>query len=1130
MAGDYTRFTFDPERDHAGVLMQQGRVTLDADWNELVELVDRRLRAETIDIIGRCVVPKETPDGFKIGLAAGTLTIGRGRAYVHGILAECHGAAPDVYDPVLGEAQGTQPLDYLHQPYFPNAGAVAPLPASGTHIAYLDVWRREVTALEEPELIEKAIAVDTATRLQTAWQVRLLEVPAGTTCTSQVSAWDDLTAPSAGRLTTAAVGVPVDDDPCTVPPTGGYRGTENRLYRIEVHDHGPLGTATFKWSRDDASIAFPVTGIDTARTKLTVTRVGRDSVARISIGDWVEVTDDWRELNGLPGELRKVAGVDDGDETITLGSALPSGAFDPLDASRHTRVTRWDQSGVAVDAAGGVMQVPAAAGTAIVLEDGVQISFDADPAGGSLHSGDYWVFAARTADASVEVLVAEPPRGILHHFCRLAVVTFPSGTPSDCRTLWPPDAGGRDCSCAACVTPKSHASGKLTIQMAIDKVKHKGGKVCLQPGFYFLDSAVRITGAQSLTLEGKGWRTILVSAGREPAIVVEGSLGVTIESLTVLTSSLTKPGALPTGIAIALRNTIGTDIERCVLAQIGAVRSPETPETAEKGDASGADAPRVAEVALTHQNVGASTTGFAAGPKSAGAPLIALDGLVVETLIEENVLIGTTGIGAVWGSLYTELGYRMMATGVDERMRASSAKETARGSGYVLTYDFDVEDNLFVCFLTGVSLEGFTINVGDTRIARNSVLGGLRGGILCTGFSVPSMSRVDVVSNMLQVFNVGIGVATDDTRVADNDVIGLILRGVTSTKLVSTDAGAFGTRRGDGIVLAPGLGPAGIDRCQVHGNRVVRVLGNAISIRTDVASAQIAHNTVQAIGAGGVTMAKGSSATALSIEANQILNVGALPAVEGAAERVAGILVQNGTDIAVSGNTIHHVTAPGAPGILSGDCRRLRITGNDVGDVGGGGIEVSGGRLTIADNSVRRASDPSAKPAVDSELYGIFVIGDDVDTGEATDAIDVSEGAALAGRMVIVRNAETLLSFDETSGRAVVVPRGKSTIAVHGNLVEWVGAFNAVYMQTQGSCIFSDNRVFLVTRQSPVAKVFAGALVASDNYLEGLAKPPSLDITLPQGAGYTVSGNVSSAKVAVNGGALPAPWDHLNVP
>ena len=206
---------------------------------------------------------------------------------------------------------------------------------------------------------------------------------------------------------------------------------------------------------------------------------------------------------------------------------------------------RWDQSGAAVDAAGGVVAVPAAAGTPIVLEDGVEVSFDTDPTPGSFHVRDYWVFAARTADASVEMLTEEPPRGILHHFCRLAIVTFPS-TVVDCRTFWPPDfgdgEGGHDCACAACVTPESHASGQLTIQMAVDQVKGTGGKVCLQPGFYFLDQAVRIDGAQSLALEGKGWRTILVSAGREPAIVVQRSLGVAIDSLTVLTSTFSSAG------------------------------------------------------------------------------------------------------------------------------------------------------------------------------------------------------------------------------------------------------------------------------------------------------------------------------------------------------------------------------------------------------------------------------------------------------------------------------------------------------------------------------------------------------------------------------------------------------------
>ena len=66
MSGDYSRKRFNPEKHYQGVLRQQGRVDLDAEWNEYVDLQDRRWRAETIDVIGRCGVPSETPDGFKI--------------------------------------------------------------------------------------------------------------------------------------------------------------------------------------------------------------------------------------------------------------------------------------------------------------------------------------------------------------------------------------------------------------------------------------------------------------------------------------------------------------------------------------------------------------------------------------------------------------------------------------------------------------------------------------------------------------------------------------------------------------------------------------------------------------------------------------------------------------------------------------------------------------------------------------------------------------------------------------------------------------------------------------------------------------------------------------------------------
>ena len=55
------------------------------------------------------------------------------------------------------------------QPY--GAGPVA-VPAQVRSLVYLDVWRREVTHLQDPQLIEPAVNVDTTTRYQTAWQVK----------------------------------------------------------------------------------------------------------------------------------------------------------------------------------------------------------------------------------------------------------------------------------------------------------------------------------------------------------------------------------------------------------------------------------------------------------------------------------------------------------------------------------------------------------------------------------------------------------------------------------------------------------------------------------------------------------------------------------------------------------------------------------------------------------------------------------------------------------------------------------------------------------------------------------------------------------------------------------------------
>ena len=65
MKGDFSRFTFDPQKHYSRVLLQQGRVQLDADWNEQVDILTHQNHTEIKDIVGPSGVPQRDP-GFGI--------------------------------------------------------------------------------------------------------------------------------------------------------------------------------------------------------------------------------------------------------------------------------------------------------------------------------------------------------------------------------------------------------------------------------------------------------------------------------------------------------------------------------------------------------------------------------------------------------------------------------------------------------------------------------------------------------------------------------------------------------------------------------------------------------------------------------------------------------------------------------------------------------------------------------------------------------------------------------------------------------------------------------------------------------------------------------------------------------
>lgn len=482
MKGDFSRNTFHSQKHYSRVLMQQGRVQADADWNEQQAITAYREETETRDVIGACGAPVHNA-GFDIATDGKTLMISKGRFYVGGILCE-----NDQAD-----------LDYFKQPDFPNAPNLLDLLSKAKApfgIVYLDVWRRHLTALDDDYIREKALGgPDTATRLKTVWQVRVLPVqgpdakecaklerersnfqakidklqstteksakrktkaalrktPAASNelanlrdelakleakiaavcgaveCITPFPEWDALVAPSSGMLN-AHTTAPTTDDVCLIPPSAGYQRLENQLYRVEIHDDSASNQQTFKWSRDNGAVVTSITNI--GGQDITVHDVGPDDVLGFANGQWVEVSDDSLELNGLPGELIQIQNVNAATKVITLQSA-PALAFKK---EFRPKLRRWD----------GTAAVTANAW--VPLEGGIEVEFS----NGTYKTGDYWLIPARTATGEIEWPpfetpntnpIAQPPRGIRHHYCCLALLAFSNKALSvqqDCREIFYP--------------------------------------------------------------------------------------------------------------------------------------------------------------------------------------------------------------------------------------------------------------------------------------------------------------------------------------------------------------------------------------------------------------------------------------------------------------------------------------------------------------------------------------------------------------------------------------------------------------------------------------------------------------------------------------------------------------------
>lgn len=361
MYGDFSRRIGEQHKHYSRLLQQQGRLPLDADFNELGESILRYLQQFVIDAIG----PYGTAvgsNGFKITFEGHALKVGAGFYYLSGMRCDSTGktAARD-QDPVpRGNA-----LEYVLRSNVPFV--LQEPPPDLAYLVVLRAWERTVTAAQDPGLSDAAFQAfgDTVVRSQLVWQVLALTVlpeEAAITIeeedeTKEEKEEDDFRDEGDELRKMRRKGRPAllawkryerqvtrgaklsRGQLCAevVPESAPY--VRNELHRVEVHAGGSMEDCSFKHSRDNGSTLFAFEVLAAPSSELLEVRLSgtSDALSGLKCGLWLEYIDD---MCRPPGQapMYEITVVSSREGVVTIrGSGLPSG-----NADLHPRLRQWD--------------------------------------------------------------------------------------------------------------------------------------------------------------------------------------------------------------------------------------------------------------------------------------------------------------------------------------------------------------------------------------------------------------------------------------------------------------------------------------------------------------------------------------------------------------------------------------------------------------------------------------------------------------------------------------------------------------------------------------------------------------------------------------------------------------------
>jgi hypothetical protein len=619
---DISRHLFQPRKRYAGVRMQQGRVILDSDWNESEGIDDEDARRALVDIIG----PRGTSnDGFRIrdvtynGGPSYDFTFDAGSYYVGGLRVDA-----DDEGTFLGQDDWVRiEADPARLPRWPEVDELQDQDGVRNDLVYLHVWEQPVSAVEDSELVERALGgPDTSVRMRRMRRVEVLPSLSSTDCTGGFAELADQVAGSiapagvdeatgevigTARLRIDALPDGVPDDPCRPAVRGGFLGAENETLRVEL-----VGPDRFIWGRDNAAPLYRVVleQVGGAWSRIRFLTRPRDQAAfplkgqAVEILPWGAVLPSREKVSELQGHLSRVAVTytpDAGGDYIDLETPVPAAyqawmdehgsRFESERDGEHPQyffLRVWTGANPAADGPTTRFDpgVPVALG-----QTGLQATFS--------HRGlpgQFWIAAARphTPDQVVPWDLAEgaPPAGTRHFYAPLALIRWTTDGESvyseveDCRDWFPPLTRVRGC-CTITVGDGLHSRGHVrTIAEALARLPREGGTICLLPGVY--RERIRLAGRSNVTIEGCGKRSVVTNPPGEagyagngleptpPALVeIAGGSDLILRSFRIEAIGLPGIKTTPPEVPTKNRAIRGLTIEAMEIVQKG--RPGETP-------------------------------------------------------------------------------------------------------------------------------------------------------------------------------------------------------------------------------------------------------------------------------------------------------------------------------------------------------------------------------------------------------------------------------------------------------------------------------------------------------------------------------------------------------------------------